>query len=186
MARRRLVVLATAVAFLAAAGEALAVGGDYVFVGGSPEAQEQVRAAIDRSSFDFDVVPARITIRITNCGCAGAKPGEIVLDEVQLTSSPFGARYAWGLVQDEYAHQVDFFVLGARDRRILRRNIGGKAWCYEVPGLAHDDYGCERFSTLLAWAYWRSPDNVRRPSWPGGPGMTRAEFRALLGRLLAG
>ena len=183
-ARRLLLVLSVSIAFLAGAGDALAVGGNYVFAGGSPEAQAQVRAALDRSTFDFDVVPEQITIRITRCGCAGSKPGEILLDEDVLTRSPFGPRYAWGIVQDEYAHQVDFFVLEQRDRRTLQRRIGGKAWCYEISGLAHDDYGCERFSTLLAWAYWRSPDNVRRPVWPGGAGLTRPEFRALLARLL--
>jgi hypothetical protein len=51
-------------------------------------------------------VPGTITISISRCGCAGATPGSILLDEDTLTSSPFGARYAWGIVQHEYAHQV--------------------------------------------------------------------------------
>jgi hypothetical protein len=184
-ARRLLLVLATSVAFFASAGDALAVGGNYVIEGGSPEAQAQVRAALDRSAFDWDVVPAQVTIRITNCGCAGSRPGEFILDENVLTNSPYGPRYAWGIVQDEYAHQVDFFVLDSGDRRTLLRRIGGKAWCYEVAGLAHDSYGCERFSTLVAWAYWRSPENVRTPVWRGGASLKRWQFRALVNRLLA-
>jgi hypothetical protein len=164
-ARRILLALALATAFLVSAGEALARGGDYVIEGGSPEAQGQVRAALEASRFDWGVVRERITIRITRCGCAGARPGEIVLDEDVLTRSPFGPRYAWGIVQHEYAHQVDWFVLRPRERRALGRRLGTRAWCYEVSGLAHDDYGCERFATLLAWAYWRSPANVQRPSW---------------------
>jgi hypothetical protein len=186
-ARRFLLVLATVVAFLASAGDAFAVGGNYVFVGGSPEAQAQVRAALNRSAFNWSVVPQQITIRITHCGCAGSKPGEFILDEDVLTSSPFGPRYAWGIVQDEYAHQVDFFVFDQDDRRRFMARFGGKAWCYEVAGLAHDDYGCERFSALLAWAYWRSPDNVRTPIWrpADAPRLRRDRFRALVARLLA-
>jgi hypothetical protein len=183
-ARRFLLLLALSVGFLASAGDAFATGGNYLFEGGSPEAQAQVSAALNRSAFDFSIVPTRITIRITSCGCAGSRPGEIVLDETVLTSSPYGARHAWGIVQDEYAHQVDFFVLDVSDRRALLRRFGGKAWCYEVRGFAHDDYGCERFSTLVAWAYWRSPDNVRTPLWRGGAALKRWEFRGLLGRLL--
>jgi hypothetical protein len=181
-ARRLLLLLVILIGALLPVGNALASGGDYVFVGGSDEARAQVRAALERSAFDWDRVPAQVTIRITGCGCAGAKPGEIVLDERQLTRSPFGAKYAWGIVQHEYAHQIDFLLLSTRQRAALSRRLGAPAWCYEVRGLAHDDYGCERFATLVAWAYWASPANVQRPDW--GSGLTRAEFRALLGRLL--
>lgn len=186
-ARHLLLVLATALAFLASAGDALAVGGNYVFAGGSTEAQAQVRAALDRSVFDWSVVPEQITVRITSCGCAGSKPGEIVLDEAQLTSSPLGKRYAWGIVQHEYAHQVDFFVLDQDDRARLARRFGAAAWCYELPGLAHDAYGCERFATLVAWAHWRSPANVQRPDWRPGdaPRLRRDRVRAFVARLLA-
>lgn len=186
-AHRLLLVFATAVAFLALAGDALAVGGNYVFAGGSPAAQAQVRAALERSTFDYDVVPAQITIRITNCGCAGARRGEIVLDETQLTRSPFGPRYAWGIVQHEYAHQVDFFVLAQSDRNLFTSRFGGIAWCYETSGVAHDDNGCERFATLVAWAHWRSSENIQRPGWrpQGAPALRRYRVRAFVARLLA-
>ncbi len=183
-ARRLLVLTAIFVGLLALAGKAAASGGDYVFVGGSEEARASVRAALERSAFDWDVVDERITIRITRCGCAGARPGEIVLDEDVLTRSPFGRRYAWGLVQHEYAHQVDFLVVEPRERRTLARRLGGSAWCYEVAGVAHDANGCERFATLLAWAYWPSRHNVQRPGWRGASDVTRREFRALVSRLL--
>jgi hypothetical protein len=185
-ARLLLVSLAAALAFLASGGNAFAGGGNYVFEGGSLEAQAQVRAALDRSAFDWDIVPGPVTIRITNCGCAGSKPGEIVLDELELTSSPLGRRYAWGVVQHEYAHQVDYFVLSHTAREWFTRRFGGGAWCYEVRGLAHDDYSCERFATLVAWAYWRSPENVQRPDWrpAGAPRIRRYRVRSFVARLL--
>lgn len=182
-ARRLLLVVATVVAALALPGTASATGGNYAFVGGSQEARAQVRAALEASSFVWDRVPFEVTIRITNCGCAGAKPGEIMLDEKTLVRSPFGARYAWGIVQDEYAHQVDYFLFHARERAMLLRSLGANAWCYEVGGLAHDDYGCERFAAMVAWAYWPSRDNIRRPVW--GTTLSRAQFRALVDGLLS-
>ena len=42
-----------------------------------------------------------------------------------LVSSPFGPRYAWGIVQHEYAHQVDFLLFGRSERRAIRRVLGG-------------------------------------------------------------
>jgi hypothetical protein len=182
-ARRLLPILAAFATAFACAGPASASGGNYTIVGGSDEARAQVRAALAVSSFDWSRVPATVTIRITNCGCAGAKPGEIVLDEKTLAGSPFGARYAWGIVQDEYAHQVDYFLFGPRERATLMRRIGGKAWCYEVGGFAHDNYGCERFAAMVAWAYWPSRDNIRRPVW--GTSLTRAEVRVLVDGLLS-
>ncbi|HEX2045489.1 MAG TPA: hypothetical protein VHF23_07685 [Gaiellaceae bacterium] len=182
-ARRLLLPLALLVGVLVPAGDALARGGDYTIEGGSLEAQAQVHAALAASRFDWGVVPARITIRITRCGCAGSRPGEIVLDEDALVRSPFGPRYAWGVVQHEYAHQVDWLVLRPRERRALARRLGARAWCHDEPGLAHDDYGCERFATSLAWAYWRSPENVQRPTWER-PFQPRP-FRSLLARFVS-
>lgn len=182
MLRTTLAALATA---LCLAGGAQAAGGNYVFVGGSDEAREQVRAALKASSFNWGVVSQQITIQISRCGCGGARPGTIVLDEDVLLSSPFGPRYAWGIVQHEYAHQVDFLLFGTRERRTLRQVLGGKDWCYERPGLAHDDHGCERFATMVAWSYWRSPDNAQRPDWAARPPIRPAAFRRLANRLVA-
>jgi hypothetical protein len=99
-------------------------------------------------------VDEEITIRILNCGCAGASPGEIVLDEEVLTDPRFGLRYAWGIVQHEYAHQVAFFLVDARARRRVQRWLGGGDWCYEGESAADDDHACERFASSLTWAYW--------------------------------
>ena len=43
-------------------------------------------------------------------------------------------------------------------------------------------YGCERFASTLAWAYWQDPENCIRPSETDGisGGMAPAAFRALL------
>ena len=133
------------------------MGGHYAFVGGSDAARAAVRSALDASRFDWDLVEQEITIRITDCGCAGANPGEIILDEEVLTDPRFGPKYAWGIVQHEYAHQVDFFLLEARDRRRVRQWLGGSDWCYEDPDVDHDDHACERFASSLAWAYWPRP-----------------------------
>ena len=186
-AHRLLLAIVAAAFFFAGGANALAAGGNYVFAGGSLAARAQVQAALDRSAFDWDVVPGQVTIRITSCGCAGSRPGEIVLDEGQLTSSPFGSRYVWGIVQHEYAHQVDFLVLDESDRDRFSRRYGAGAWCYEVGGLDHDAYGCERLATLVAWAYWRSPANAQRPDWrpEGAPRLRRHRLRAFVARLLA-
>ena len=147
-------IAATVISLLAAfvlAGEAKAVGGHYAFVGGSDAARAAVHSALDASRFDWDLVEEEITIRITDCGCAGANPGEIILDEEVLTDLRFGPKYAWGIVQHEYAHQVDFFLLDARERRRVRQWLGGSDWCYEDPDVDHDDHACERFASSLAW-----------------------------------
>jgi hypothetical protein len=177
----------TVVAFLGAlalAGTAQARGGDYVFEGGSEEARAQVRAALAVSRFDWSLVPQQVTITISRCGCGGARPGQIILDEDTLVGSGFGARYAWGIVQHEFAHQVDFLLLEAGDRRKLRRVLGGKDWCYEVAGLMHDEHGCERFATALTWAFWPAADNIQNPHWHGGDSLKRAKFRKLVKRLV--
>lgn len=185
MARILRTTIAGVAAALCLAGGAQAAGGNYVFVGGSDEARDVVREALEASRFDWDRVPGRVTIEISRCGCAGARPGVILLDEDVLVRSPFGTRYAWGIVQHEYAHQVDFLLLGARERRTLRRVLGGSDWCYERSGLAHDDHACERFATMVAWSYWPSRDNVERPGWAPRPPMRQVAFRKLVNRLAA-
>jgi hypothetical protein len=182
MGRSSLTGLAAIAAVLALAGPAHARGGAYVFEGGSPAARAQVRAALQASTFDWGLVRGVVTIEIGRCGCAGSVPGRIVLDEDQLTSSPFGPRYSWGIVQHEYAHQIDFHQLDPGERAALRRQLGGRDWCYEQPGLGHDDHACERFATTVAWAFWRSPQNVQRPAWAGRK-PTATDFRRLVNRL---
>lgn len=174
-----LATLAAAAAFLPAT--AGAAGGDVVFDGGSPRQQAQVRAALDASSFDWDLLP-RVTVHIGAYGVSHSTPGDVWLDGGLLDTGAF----SWATVLDEFAHQLDFLVLDARQRALLQERVGGSAWCYEVAGLAHGAYGCERFSSLVAWAYWESPRNAYRPesARDESAAMPAAEFRALLDALL--
>ena len=176
-------VLATAcaAAFLAAA--AGAAGGNYVFDGGTAAEQQQVRDALAASSFNWSVVPGTVTIHIGTVAADEAVPGEIFLDGRLLDSGPF----AWGVVQHEYAHQVGFWLLDDAARAYVTSALGGSSWCYTAePALGHDGYGCERFASTLAWAYWQSPANCMKPAALGAEssGMAPAPFRALLVSLL--
>ena len=87
---------------------------------------------------------------------------------------------------DEYAHQVDFLVLDPLRRSILQQRLGANAWCYEVAGLDHGAYGCERFSSMVAWAYWPSRENPYRPDSDRdeSAAMPAHEFRQLLTALV--
>ena len=93
-------------------------------------------------------------------------------------SSPFGARYVWGIVLHEYAHQVAYLLLDERDVQDARAALGGEDWCYETPGVAHDDHACERFAATLAWSYWPSADNNQRSEAV----MSAKAFRTLMSR----
>jgi hypothetical protein len=86
---------------------------------------------------------------------------------------------------DEYAHQVDFFVLAPEERGLLQQRLGAQAWCYEV-ALPHSAHGCERFSSMLAWAYWPAPDSAYRPETASDEtaAMPAGEFRRLLSALV--
>jgi hypothetical protein len=177
----RILVVAAVVALLVPTF-AQAAGGSYVFDGGTPKEQAQVRAALNVSAFDWSVVPATITVHIGGGQDSEASPGNIWLDADLLDSG----RFSWGTVQHEYAHQVDFFLFNDATRAQLGASLGGNDWCWDVAGLAHSDYGCERFASTLAWAYWPSNDNSMRPTSPRdeSAAMAPAAFRALLGQLI--
>jgi len=155
-------------------------GGSYVLDGGSAAEQQQVRDALQASSFDWSLVPGPVTIHIGSFPTQEAGPGEIFLDAHLLDSGPF----AWGVVQHEYAHQIDFTLLDDSSRARLAAALGTSVWCYGDGGpvLRHDQYGCERFASTLAWAYWASPDNCMSPSALGveSGSTSPAAFRALL------
>jgi hypothetical protein len=178
---RRLVLLVSLLA-LGVPGGALAGGGDYVFDGGTPRQHAQVRAALDASSFDWDVVPRQVTVHVGAYGTSRSTPGHVWLDGGLLDAG----RFAWATVMDEYAHQVDFFVLDPAHRDVLRQELGAQAWCYERTGLGHGAYGCERFSSMLAWAYWPSRESSYRPESGSdeSASMPAGEFRALLADLI--
>ncbi|HEY3543366.1 MAG TPA: hypothetical protein VGK79_12570 [Gaiellaceae bacterium] len=167
-------------AALALAQGAYAGGGSYVVMGGTRAEQAQVKAALDASSFDFSLVPTTVTIHVARGIAPYSTPGQVWLDADLLDAG----RLAWGVVQHEYAHQVDFAVLDDARRAQLQAVVGGSAWCAGAP---HAQLGCERFADLVAWAYWQSPDNVMRPSGAAdeGGGVAPAAFRASLARILA-
>ena len=164
-------------------GTAHAAGGNYVFEGATAAQQTQVRSALDASRFNWSVVPAQVTIHVARGRGSYSTPGHVYLDADLLRAG----RFAWATVQDEYAHQVDFFLFDAAKRERLNRALGGKDWCYGVAGLSHGDYGCERFASTLVWSYWQSKDNAYKPSSKNdeSAAMAPAKFRALVGQLLS-
>ncbi|MGH3071016.1 MAG: hypothetical protein ACRDNB_01945 [Gaiellaceae bacterium] len=169
-------------AALALPASALAGGGDYVFDGATPAERSTVKAALNASSFDWGIVPQRVTIHVGDVGASHATPGHIWLDRGLLRAG----RFAWATVMDEYAHQVDFLVLDPVHRSILQQRLGASAWCYEIDGLGHSAYGCERFSSMLAWAYWPSKESSYRPESAAdeSAAMPAAQFRQLLSTLV--
>lgn len=175
MLRRLAAVLAAAFVLPACAQ---AAGGNYVFEAATPKERSTVRAALDASSFDWNVVPTQITVHVGQYGVSRSTPGHVWLDRGLLAAG----RFAWATVMDEYAHQVDFFVLDPAARALLQRRLGASAWCYEISGLPHSANGCERFSSMVAWAYWPSKDNAYRPVSRAdeSAAMPPAEFRSLL------
>lgn len=175
--------LITLLAALALSGPAYAGGGNYVFDGGTPAERTQVRSALEASSFNWSLVPAQITIHVKSGIPSQALRGHIWLDADLLKAG----RFSWAIVQDEYAHQVDFFLFDDVDRALMTRALGAADWCYGITGLAHSQYGCERFASTLVWAFWPSQDNSYRPtsSRDESAAMAPAKFRTLLAQTLS-
>src|ERR1043166_6458857 len=111
------------VALLNGPTAAQAAAGGYTFAGGNPRQRAGVPAALGASSFDWSLVPAHVTIHITRGGNSYSTRGEIWLSATLLS----GGRAAWGVVQHEYAHQVDFFLFDAK----VRASQIGRASCRE-------------------------------------------------------
>ena len=132
--------------------------------------------ALEASAFDWSLVPVEVTIQIVDCGCAGSRPGVIVLDETLLEPPPYGPAYTWGIVQHEYAHQIWWYALDDAERTFLQDRLGGADLCYEQRGLPHDAHTCERFASTLAWAYWPVEGNPAEGERALGP----RKFRRLL------
>lgn len=169
----RLAIVLVAVAALVLTPRALAAGGSYALDGGTKAQQAEVKAALDASAFDFTVVPAPVTIHIRRGVDSYSTPGNIWLDADLLNAGTF----AWGVVQHEYAHQVDFSLLDEPRRAELHGVLGGVGWW---TGGGHDVRDAERFADLVAWAYWPSAANVMKPARP----VSIAAFRAIVDRLL--
>lgn len=179
---RPLVIVLALVGALLLPGSALARGGAYVFDGGTATHHRQVRAALEASLFDWNAVPARITIHVRRGVPTHATRGHIWLDANLIESGTF----AWASIQDEYAHQIHFFRFDDATEALLTAELGARDWCYGVSGLRHGEYGCERFSSTLVWSFWPSPDNAYRPTSrrDESAAMAPARFRALVAGLL--
>jgi hypothetical protein len=180
--RRTLLTLFSAICFFAFAQSALAGGGSFAFNGGTPKEQATVHSALEASSFSWSLIPTTITINIGAYGSSYSTYGQVYLDATLLDSG----RFAWGVIQHEMGHQVDFFLLDDTKRAQLLQLLGGQDWCYSVAGLQHSDYGCERFASELSWAYWQSPDNSMKPtgSTSEAGAIPVAEFRAALTQMI--
>jgi hypothetical protein len=184
--RRAAIFGLTAVCALVWAGSALARGGRYVFDGGTPRQQAQVRVALEVTSFDWSVVPETIAIHLRKGSDTYAKKGEIWIDAALLGSGSF----AWGPIQHEYAHQVDFFLLNDDQRAKLNTLLGARLWSRSnvaaLHGPDHASLGAERFASTLAWAYWPSPANSLKPTSrkDESAAMAPARFRDLLAQML--
>ncbi len=167
---------------LVLAAPALAGGGNYVVDGGTPVERAQVTAALDASSFPWSVVPQQISIHVARGIDSFGLKGAIWLDADLLDSGAF----AWGTIQHEYAHQLDFFMLDDMQRAALQSRLGGSSWWQTSAELQHGDLASERFASTLAWAYWPSAQNSMRPAGQNdeSAALPPAEFRAQLAAAL--
>jgi hypothetical protein len=113
---------------------------------------------------------------------SAASPNQIWLDADLLDAGTF----SWGVVQHEYAHQVDFALLTPDTRAELHAVLGGSAWC--SAGEGHASLDCESFADLVAWSYWQSADNVMKPQSATDEGgqVSPATFRSVLAAILPG
>ena len=187
---RHFFLVVSAFAALAFPALAHASGGNYVLDGGTPAEQATVRSALNASSFDWSRIPEQIVIHIERGAASEATPGQISFDASLLDSG----RFAWGVVQHEYAHQVDFFLLDDAKRTQFAAALGGVTWW--APGatssfapngtLKHAQLTSERFASTLAWAYWQSPENCMSPKLAGAESgaIKPAAFRALVRKVL--
>ncbi len=173
--------LSVVVAVLAIAPAAFASGGNYAFDGGTKAEQTQVTAALNVSAFPWGIVPGPVVIHIQRNVGSSATPNQIWLDANLLDAG----RFSWGVVQHEYAHQVDFALLDTATRAQLHSILGGTAWSGPE---GHASLDCERFADLVAWSYWGSGDNVMKPlsTQDEGGQVTPAVFRAALAAILPG
>ncbi len=180
--RRLTVALSALATALIISQSAFASGGNYVIQGGTASEQATVHQALNASSFNWGIVPQQISIVITPKPTSEATQGTIWLDPSLLDSGEF----SWGVVQHEYAHEVDFFLLNDTERATIQADLGAQAWCWDTPGLQHNQYGCERFASTIAWAFWQNSQNCMSPAAISGEsgGMNPAAFRALIVQML--
>ena len=167
-----------------APGRAGAAGAAYYVDGGTSADREQVSSALAASSFDWSILSGRVSVHLVRGIDSYSQPGHIWLNTDLLRAGSF----SWAIVQDEFAHQIDFLLFDEATRQTLRAALGAKAWCHaDRPGLLHRDYGCERFASTLVWAFWPSSRNSYRPRRASdeSAAMKPAPFRALVSKLVA-
>jgi hypothetical protein len=176
---------ALVIALLAPAAAAARNGTGPTFVGGNHFERAQVQKALAISRFDFGLVSARVQVQIKRgIPSSYSTPGQVVLDANLLDS----ADYSWGVVQHEFAHQVDFLLLSDADRAVLLGKLGGGSWYGDETHGGHGQLGAERFASTLAWSYWPAPNaNVMQPQGPNdeSSALPPLQFRTLLNSLLA-
>jgi hypothetical protein len=126
---------AAALAFPLSQGAA-AAGGDYAISGGTPAEQATVRAALNASSFNWSVLPQTIQVTIEPEAGDSATPGSVSIDPQLLDMGVF----SWGIVQHEFAHQIDFYLLNNAERAQLAQAIGGVEWFPSGGALPHAAY----------------------------------------------
>lgn len=155
----------------------------YTIDGANGAQRAQIRAALAASRFDWSVIPVKVAVHVVRGVPSHAGPGHVWLDPALLDTG----RFSWAVIQDEFAHQVDFFRLDDTARDSLNRALGTSVWCHaDLPGLPHAAYGCERFSSSLVWAYWPDADNAYRPTGRDSEALAdTARFRAVLESALA-
>jgi len=183
MSRAHVLLAVVAVFFFASSSLAQAALPTYTFDGGTPAEQAQVGKALAASSFDWSIIGRSVTVHIGDYDGDYATPGDVYISASLLDSGQF----AWGTVQHEFAHQVDFALLSDADRAQLQQALGVGTWFGDgTTPLPHSALGAERFASELAWAYWQSPNNSMSPGYIGveSNGMPVAQFRALVTQLL--
>ena len=170
-----------AVALPRPAARAEPVGAGYSFDGGTARERSTVRAALAASAFEWRLLPGHVTIHIARQVGCHASEGHIWLDSRMLARGVS----AWGVVQHEYAHQVDYFLLDDAARARLGGLLGTKTWWPGRRYLRHDRYGSERFASTLAYAYWPSPRNsLIRYARTEVVSIPPAQFRRVLSEVL--
>jgi hypothetical protein len=150
--------------------------------GGSARERAQIEAALAASSFNRRLLPVPVQVHVRPGAPARATPGHVWLSTELLASG----RFAWAVIQNEFAHQVDFFLFDEGTRALLNAELGGESW-YAAPGVPHERRGAERFASTLVWAYWPSRQNSYRPrsARDVSAALDPERFRRLLAHVLA-
>ena len=152
----------------------------YAVDGGNARDRAQIEAALAASSFDWSLLP-QIQVHVRSGVPARSAPGHVWLSPELLATG----RFAWAVIQDEFAHQVDFFLLDEGDREFLNATLGGDLWYGR--GLPHARRGVERFTSTFVWAYWPARENSYRPRTlrDESAALEPRLFRALLAQMLS-